>query len=69
MTQALGSLQKAMVDAGLVEEVKTRKPRLKQFKCKVCGQPMIRIEDTNTMVCSSYKGYTFYNMTVWVCKS
>ena len=64
MTQALGSLQKAMVDAGLVEEVKTRKPRLKQFKCKVCRQPMIRIEDTNTMVCSSCKNFYVFDKPI-----
>lgn len=59
--QSLGPMQKALVNAGLVEDVKARKPRLKQFKCKMCGQPMIRIEDTNTMVCSSCKNFYIFD--------
>lgn len=60
MNQGLGPMQRALVNAGLVEEPKQRKPRLKQFNCKKCGKPMIRIEGTNTMACSGDKCNNFY---------
>lgn len=60
MGQGYGSIQKALIEAGLAEEPKQRKPHYKQFKCRKCGKPMIRIEGTNTMACSNEKCNNFY---------
>lgn len=56
MTQAMGALQRALVRAGLAEPPKPKRKRpQKEIKCFKCGQPMIRIEETNTMACSNNK--------------
>lgn len=53
---ALGTIQRALVDAGLANEPKPKRKRpQKEIKCFKCGSPMIRIEDTNTMACSNEK--------------
>lgn len=48
----MGQMQKALVGAGLVKEPKERKRQGKQFKCHKCGAPMVKIANTNVMVCS-----------------
>ncbi len=60
MEQSMSAMQKALVEAGMAEAPKPRKRRLKQFNCKKCGAPMIRVEGTNTMACSSKKCNNFY---------
>ena len=52
MTSDLGAMQRALVNAGLVNEPKHRHRRGKQFKCRKCGSTMIRPEGTNVMACS-----------------
>lgn len=62
-------MEKALVSSGLVEAPKPRKRgRGKQFKCHICGSPMIRIEGTNVMACSGegkdkkkHKGYFLFD--------
>lgn len=49
---ALNTIQKALVESGLAKEPKQRKRRKKEYKCRVCGSPMIILDDTNIMVCS-----------------
>lgn len=47
-------LEKAILGAGLADKPVSRKrPRHKKFTCHVCGEPMIIIENTNTMACSN----------------
>jgi len=40
---------------------KDRKPKLKVFNCKKCGEPMIRLENTNTMACSKCKNWYLFD--------
>lgn len=48
------AMQKAMVEAGLAEEHKPRKPRKgKVFKCHKCGLEMVNPDWGNFMVCPS----------------
>lgn len=56
----MGPLQKALVFAGLAEKPQERKRKSKEFKCRKCGSPMIRIEGTNTMACSSCKNFFIF---------
>ena len=56
----LGAMQKALVNAGVVNEPKERKRRQKQFKCRKCGKLMNRIEDTNIMICSGDTCRNYY---------
>lgn len=47
-------LEKALLDAGLADKaIPRKKPRHKKFKCHVCGEPMVIVENTNTMACSN----------------
>ncbi len=57
---SLGAMQKALVEAGLADEPKERHRRKKQFKCRKCGRPMIRLDDTNIMFCSGNTCKNFY---------
>lgn len=57
---ALGAMQKALVNAGLANEPKRRSRRQKQNRCRKCGKPMIRLEDTNIMVCSGDTCRNYY---------
>lgn len=46
-------MSQALVSAGLAPAPKERRKRQgKQFKCHKCGAPMIKVENTNVMVCS-----------------
>lgn len=60
MTASLGPLQKSLVEAGLAKPPKQRKPRTKQFKCHRCKAPMVKIEDSNIMVCSNEKCNNYF---------
>lgn len=57
---ALNTIQKAMVEVGLIEEPQSRKHKKKKFKCKVCGAPMQTIDETNIMVCTGDKCKNYY---------
>lgn len=57
---ALTALPRALVNAGLAKEPKEKRKHYKQFKCHVCGSPMIQIEDTNTMACEKCKQYFIF---------
>lgn len=47
-------MEKAILAAGLAKRPKPqKKPRHKRFTCRICGEPMIIIEGTNTMACSN----------------
>lgn len=60
----LGPMQKALVDAGIVENPKPkRKRQQKSIKCRRCGEPMIKVDNTNTMACSNEKCSNFYIFT------
>ena len=61
MTVGLGPMQKALVKAGLAEKPKARKNRGKEFKCRKCGAPMIKISDTNIMSCSNCNNYFIFD--------
>ena len=56
----MNALQRALVNAGLTEEPKNRKPRGKDFKCHRCKSPMIKIPDTNIMACSNEKCHNYF---------
>lgn len=57
----MGPLQKAFVSAGLVTDVpKERKRKPREYKCRKCGNPMVHIEGTNVMVCSSCKNFFIF---------
>lgn len=59
----MNALQKSLVEAGLAEKPQERKRKPKEFKCRKCGSPMIRIEGTNTMACSSCKNFFIFENT------
>ncbi len=60
---ALGSLQKALVNAGIAEMPKEKNRRHKTFKCRKCGALMEFVDDTNIMYCSNPKCNNFYIFT------
>lgn len=56
----MSTLQQALTDSGWtkwagLKEPKPRKRKPKEFKCRVCGSPMIIVEGTNIMTCSGTK--------------
>lgn len=60
MAAGLGPMQKALVNAGLAEAPKQRPHRGKEFKCKRCKQPMIKVPDSNIMYCSNEKCNNYF---------
>lgn len=40
---------------------KDRKAKLKIFNCKKCGEPMIRLTNTNTMACSKCNNWYLFD--------
>lgn len=61
---SLNALQKALVGVGLAEEPKSRKPRHKKYKCRICGAPMQFVEDSNIMVCTGEKCKNYYLFSI-----
>lgn len=59
----MNAMQKALVSAGLAEKPKERKRKSREYKCHHCGAPMIKIEGTNTMACSSCKNFFIFDNT------
>lgn len=57
----MNALQKSLVDANLAEKPKERKRKPREYKCRQCGAPMIQIEGTNTMACSSCKNFFIFD--------
>ena len=59
-------LERAMIKSGIIKEnkVKKKKHKSKTFDCKKCGQPMIRIENTNIMACSGCKNFFIFDSIV-----
>lgn len=57
----MNALQKSLVNAGLAEKPKERKRKPREYKCRQCGAPMIQIEGTNTMACSSCKNFFIFD--------
>lgn len=53
-------LQKALVDVGLAKKPQERKRKPREYKCRKCGSPMVQIEGTNTMACSSCKNFFIF---------
>lgn len=55
-------LEKALNAKHLIKKPrKDKAPKLKIFKCTKCGEPMIRIEGTNVMACSSCKNWYLFD--------
>ena len=44
----------------LAEKPKERKRKSREYKCRKCGNPMVRIEGTNVMACSSCKNFFIF---------
>lgn len=61
---AMNALQRALVNAGLAEEPKTRKPRPKQFKCHRCKTVMTKVPDSNVMYCTNCNNYFLFDRVV-----
>lgn len=58
----MNAMQSALVKVGLVTDVpKERKRKSREYKCRKCGAPMIQIEGTNTMACSSCKNFFIFD--------
>lgn len=57
----MNALQLALINAGLVNTLPAeRKMKQREYKCHKCGSPMIKIEGTNTMACSSCKNFFIF---------
>ena len=55
-------MEKALEDKNmLTKRRKKREPKLKIFKCTKCGEPMLRIQSTNVMACSSCKNWYLFD--------
>lgn len=57
----MNSLQKALVKAGLTKEPEERKRKPREYKCRKCGAPMVVVEGTNIMSCSSCKNFFIFD--------
>lgn len=57
----MNSLQKALVNAGLTKEPEERKRKPREYKCRKCGAPMVVVEGTNIMACSSCKNFFIFD--------
>lgn len=58
----MNAMQSAFIKAGLVTDVpKERKRKSREYRCRKCGAPMIQIEGTNTMACSSCKNFFIFD--------
>ena len=57
----MNSLQQALISAGLAQMPKERKNKPREYKCRKCGEPMIKVEGTNTMACSSCKNFFIFD--------
>jgi ribosomal protein L37AE/L43A len=58
----MNAMQSALVKAGLVTDVpKERKRKSREYRCRKCGNPMVRIEGTNVMACSSCKNFFIFD--------
>ena len=54
----MNAMQSALIKAGLVTDVpKERKRKSREYRCRKCGNPMVHIEGTNVMACSSCKNF------------
>lgn len=58
---AMNALQKALVEAGLAEEPKFKKPRYKKFNCNKCGYRMTQPDDCNFMYCENCGAYFIFS--------
>lgn len=59
----MNAMQSALVKAGLVTVTdipKERKRKSREYRCRKCGNPMVRIEGTNVMACSSCKNFFIF---------
>lgn len=57
----MNAMQSALIKAGLVTDVsKERKRKSREYRCRKCGNPMVRIEGTNVMACSSCKNFFIF---------
>lgn len=59
----MNAMQSALVKAGLVtvtDVPKERKRKSREYRCRKCGNPMVRIEGTNVMACSSCKNFFIF---------
>ena len=55
-------LGQKIVEKGLAKKIPpTKQKKKKQFNCIKCGEPMIRIDDTNVMACSSCKNWFIFD--------
>lgn len=57
----MNAIQQALVNAGLAEEPKTRRPRPKQFKCHKCHNVMTKVLDSNIMYCNRCGQYFLFD--------
>ena len=57
----MNAMQSALIKAGLVTDVpKERKRKSREYRYRKCGNPMVRIEGTNVMACSSCKNFFIF---------
>lgn len=58
----MNAFQKALVKSGLIEDApKSRKRKPREYKCRKCGAPMVKIEGTNTMACTSCNNFFIFD--------
>ena len=58
---ALNALQRELVQKGLANEPKARKPHFKQFKCRRCQNKMTKVPDSNIMYCDKCGNYYLFD--------
>lgn len=57
----MDAMQCALVSAGLAQKPKKRKSKKREYQCNKCGAPMIRVENTNVMACSSCQNFFIFD--------
>lgn len=54
-------LEVELLKTGLIDKRRPpKRPSKKKFKCVKCGAPMIRVNETNVMACSSCKNWFIF---------